>query len=633
MTMFRLFLAAILLTTATIATPNQTNVFAIVGAMVVDGTGAEPVKTTVVVRGDRITAIGPSVEIPQDARVINAEGLTLIPGLIDLHTHLFNSSTGPVTPDWPKHLKAYLYCGVTSVVDLSPYPETYEPIRRLMASGAVIGPRVSLAARMTTPGGHGAEGGRGEVHTQEISSTREGIAAVRKVAPYRPDVIKVFTDGWRYGAASDMTSMNEDVLTAIVHEAHKNDIEVVTHTVTLEKAKIAARAGVDAIVHGIGDAVADDELIRLMKTQGTAYAPTLSVYEPRERNFTTPILSAVLEPVVEDNLRAPAGASTPRQTTTDAATQSDTPQNARSRRWERLLQNTAKLQAAGITFGAGTDAGMPGTHHGWATLHELQLLVAGGLTPLQAITAATGNSAKVLNVENERGTIAVGKIADLVLVEGAPHVKIKDIERISRVFLGGQEIDREKLARDILTPGLSKIPAISAVEQIDDFERGDGRSRIDTLWLESTDSGHDHSRVIFGRALRGAGNYALSVMARMSLQERPFARVNLPISRGAIEPVDVSGFRGVRFDARGDGEYKLIVQTREIRFPRTYYQAPFKAEAGWGTVSVEFSVLRQENTQTSKPWTGKDVLALTFELARPAGEVSWLELDNLRFFR
>ena len=631
--MFRLFLAAMLLTSA-IATRNQTDVFAIVGAMVVDGTGAEPVKTTVVVRGDRIIAIGQNVEIPPDARVINAEGLTLIPGLIDLHTHLFNSSTGPVTPDWAKHLKAYLYCGVTSVVDLSPYPETYEPIRRLMASGVVIGPRVSLAARMTTPGGHGAEGGRGEVHTQEVSSTREGIAAVRKAAPYRPDVIKVFTDGWRYGAASDMTSMNEDVLTAIVHEAHKNDIEVVTHTVTLEKAKIAARAGVDAIVNGIGDAVADDELIRLMKMHGTAYAPTLSVYEPRERTFTDRILSAVLEPVVEDNLRAPAGASTPRETTTNASAQSeDAPKNARSRRWEKLLQNTAKLQAAGITFGAGTDAGMPGTHHGWATLHELQLLVAGGLTPLQAITAATGNSAKVLNVENDRGTIAVGRIADLVLVQGAPLVNIKDIELVSRVFLGGREIDREQLARDILKPGLSKIPAVTAVEQIDDFERADGRSRIDTLWLESTDSGHDHSRVIFGRALRGAGNYALSVMARMSLQERPFARINLPISRGAIEPVDVSGFRGVRFDARGDGEYKLIVQTREIRVPRTYYQAPFKAEAGWGTVSVEFSTLRQANTQMPKPWTGKDVQALTFELARGAGEVSWLELDNLRFFR
>jgi imidazolonepropionase-like amidohydrolase len=630
--MFNLFLSILLISASIVPTRDQTNTIAIVGAIVVDGTGAEPVKVTVVVSGDRISAIGPQLEIPKGARVINAEGLTLVPGLFDLHTHLFNSSNGPVSPDWPKHLKAYLYCGVTSVVDLSPYPETYEPIRRLMSRGMVPGPRVSLAARITTPGGHGAEGGRGEIHTQEVSTPREAIAAVQKVVPYRPDVIKVFADGWRYGAASDMTSMNEDVLKAIVQEAHKNGIEVVTHTVTLEKAKIAARSGVDAIIHGIGDAQADEELIRLMKTQRTAYAPTLSVYERRERNYTSPILSAVLEPVAEEGIRAPAAAEVARPPA-NASSPSDSSQNPRAKRWEKLQQNTAMLQAAGVTFGAGTDAGMTGTHHGWATLHELELLVAGGLTPLQAITAATGNSARVLNVENERGTIAVGKIADLVLVEGAPHQRINDIERISRVFLGGIEIDRERLSRDILTPGMSKLPAIKAAEQLDDFESVDGRSRLDTLWLESTDSSHDHSRVIFGRSLRGAGNHALSAMARMSQQEHPFVRLNLPVSRGAIEPVDVSGFRGVRFDTRGDGEYKLVVQTREIRSASAHYQAPFKAEAGWSTVSIDFTSLRQGNMQVPRSWTGKDVLVLSFELARSPGEIAWLELDNLRFFK
>ena len=165
--MLKVILLGILLV-ALVASPaqNQTNVIAIVGATVVDGTGAAPMKATVVIRGDRIAAVGADVEIPLGARVINAEGHTLLPGLFDLHTHLFNSSTGPGTPDWAKHLKAYLYCGVTSIIDLSPYPEVYEPMRRLIATGVVVGPRVSLAARMTTPGGHGAEGGRGEIHTQ-----------------------------------------------------------------------------------------------------------------------------------------------------------------------------------------------------------------------------------------------------------------------------------------------------------------------------------------------------------------------------------------------------------------------------------------------------------------------------------
>ena len=620
--MFRTILLACLLI-AFVASPaqNQTNVIAIVGATVMDGTGATPMKATVVIRGDRIAAVGANVEIPAGARVINADGHTLLPGLFDLHTHLFNSSTGSRTPDWAKHLKAYLYCGVTSIIDLSPYPEVYEPMRRLLATGVVVGPHVSLAARMTTPGGHGAEGGRGEIHTQEISTPREAIAAVQHVAPYRPDVIKVFSDGWRYGAASDMTSMNEDALTALVQEAHKNGIEVVTHTVTLEKAKIAARAGVDAIIHGIGNAEADEELMQLIKASGTFYAPTLSVYESKNPNNKAPLLKAVLEPSAPESAGSLPIVANP-------ANAAQTPQ---ARRWKMLMHNTAALKKGGVAFGNGTDAGMPGTHHGYATLHELQLLVAGGLTPLEALTAATGNSARALKVDNERGTIAVGKLADLLLVEGAPHQNISDIERIKHVFLGGREIDREQLARDLTSPQQTPLPALKAVELIDDFESENNRSRIDTLWLYSTDPSNDHSEVIFTRTLRTAHNHALSALAKMSEQARPFVRLNVPLSKGAIEPVDIRAFRGVRFDVRGAGAYRLVVPTREVRSTAAYFQAPFQAQAGWETVSLEFSALKSSSTQTV--WTGADLLMLSFEIARPTGEVGWLELDNIRLFK
>jgi imidazolonepropionase-like amidohydrolase len=602
---------------------NQTNVIAIIGATVIDGTGAEPTKATVIIRGERIAAVGANVEVPTGARIINAEGQTLLPGLFDLHTHLFNSSTGAGTPDWAKHLKAYLYSGVTSIIDLSPYPELYEPMRRLIATGVVIGPRVSLAARMTTPGGHGAEGGRGEIHTREVSTPREAVAAVQHVAPYRPDVIKVFSDGWRYGAASDMTSMNEDTLIALVAEAHKNGIEVVTHTVTLERAKIAARAGVDAIIHGIGNAEADDELIQLMKTHGTFYAPTLSVYERKDPNNNSPMLKAVLE-----QKAAEPASSLPVVANVSQTTSTQTPQ---AKRWQKLMHNTAAMKKGGVLFGNGTDAGMPGTHHGYATLHELHLLVAGGLTPLEAITAATGNSAKALKVDSERGTIRVGKLADLVLVAGAPHQNISDIEHIKHVFLGGREIDREQLSRDITTPKQTPIPAIKVAELIDDFESENSRSRLDTLWLYSTDPSHDHSQVIFTRTLREANNHALSALAQMSVQSRPFVRLNVPLSRGAIEPVDVRGFRGVRFDVRGEGDYRLIVPTREVRSTAAYFQAPFKANAKWETVSLEFSALKAGTASAN--WTGEDVLMLSFEIARKAGEVGWLELDNIRFYK
>jgi hypothetical protein len=425
--------------------------------------------------------------------------------------------------------------------------------------------------------------------------------------------------------------MNEDVLAAIVEEAHKNGVEVLTHTVSLEKAKIAARAGVDVIAHGIGNADVDDELIQLMKRNNTSYAPTLAVYEQRGRNIHSPLLETVLDSVVKDAMKAAeaSAAANPSSGNTNRANSGQSPQ---AKRWQYLMRNTAALRKGGVNFGNGTDSGITGTHHGWASLREMQLLVAGGLTPLEAITAATGNSAKALKVDAERGTIAVGKLADVVLIEGAPHKTIADIERVKRVFFGGRELDREQLAKEIAAPALSPIAAIKAGEMIDDFERPDGRSRIDTLWVNNTDSGHDHSKIIFGRILRDTTNHALSAMTKMSDVQRPFVRLHLPLSRGAIEPVDASGFRGLRFDVRGDGEYRLRVPTREVR-NSAHFQTSFKANGRWQTVSIDFSSLKQEPTRTPGAWTGKDLLMLSFEIARKAGELGWLELDNLRFYR
>lgn len=610
---------------------NAANVVAIVGATVIDGTGAAPQLNTVIIRGERIETVAPKVELPRGARIINAQGMTLLPGLFDLHTHLPYASASGVAGDWPKNLKAYLYCGVTSVVDFGTYAETFEPMRRLIKTGVVVAPRLSLAARMSTPGGHGAEGGRGDFFSLEVSTAREARAAVRRVVPYQPDVIKVFTDGWRYGAAPDMTSMNEETLTALVDEAHKHGLEVLTHTVTLDKAKLAARAGVNVIAHGIGDTLADEELFKLFKEKGTTYAPTLAVYEPRGRDILTPLLNTVLDPAARQAINPPlvAPQDPPLQPAAGSVENGDSP---RRRRWEVLQKNTAALRKAGITFGTGTDAGVTGTHHGWATLRELQLLVAGGLTPLEAITAATGNAARAIKVDGERGTIKPGMLADLILIEGAPHQNIRDLERIKHLFLGGRELDRDKLARDIAAPEPTALPDIKAQELIDDFESTSERSRIDTLWVNATDSGVDASKMVFGRTLRAPNDHALTVGARMAEKERPFARANVPLSRGAVEPVDARQFRGIRFDVRGDGAYRLIVPTHGVR-DNNHFQAPFEAAAQWQTVSIDFATLTRPNARTSVQWTGADLLLVSFEAARPAGAFAWLEIDNVRFYR
>jgi hypothetical protein len=377
------------------------------------------------------------------------------------------------------------------------------------------------------------------------------------------------------------------------------------------------------IAHGVGDKAADEELIKLMVANGTTYAPTLAVYEPRGRDVLEPLLSAVLPQSARLALVPPQ--NPPVQPAAGSAENGDPP---RLRRWTVLQNNTAALRKAGVTFGVGTDAGVTGTHHGWATLRELRLLVDGGLTPIETITAATSAAARAIKVDGERGTIAPGKLADLLLVEGEPHKNIRDIEKIKRVFLGGREIDREKLAREIDAPGMTPLPAIKARELIDDFESANGRSSIDTLWVNSTDSGVDASKVLFGRITRKGGDHALSVIARMSEKDRAFGRVNVPLSRGAIEPVDARGFRGVRFDARGDGGYQLIVSA----YDAPIFQATFNASPQWRTFRLDFSSLRQPQGQ-SVTWTGDKLRAISFEIARQAGAFAWLEIDNLRFYR
>lgn len=590
-------LAVILLFWAASAAAQQ--VIAITGATVIDGTGAAPRKETVLMRGDRIDAAGPDIAVPPGARVIDASGQTLLPGLFDLHTHI--STLG----DWIKNLRAYLYCGVTTIADLGAYPEQYEPVRRLLASGAYLSPHLIQGARFSTPGGHGAEGGRGDFHTHQMFTPAGAKAAMRSVLPYQPGIIKIFTDGWRYDTAPNMSSMEEGAIAAIVEEAHKAGVKVITHTVTVERAKIAARAGVDIIGHGLGNGVVDDELLGLMRSKGIAYVQTLSVFEPsKRRSGAYPMLKEVLEPAVFDALR-------PSTSTTSRPTQL---------RWQNLMENCRRALKAGVLLASGTDAGMTGTYHGSASLHELFLMVEGGLTPLEAITAATGNSAKALGLAGERGVIETGKLADLVLVDGAPHENIKDLARVSRVFLGGKEVDRSALSRAIAAPGPTSIPPIIATALLDDFEQEDGRSRLGTLWMNRTDSGQDTARMSYQRTLREPGNHALTILAEMSANAETFAAMILPLSKASLEPVDASGFQGIEFEARGDGSYELTAPGRsETRGKR--FHAAFSAAPKWSLIRLPFSGARRE-----------DLTALEFIIRRAPRVKSWLEIDNVRFY-
>ncbi len=559
-----------------IATRLPAATLAIVNGRVFDGTGAPAQVRTVYIDEGRIV---PFLSAPE--KTLDAAGLTILPGFFDLHTHL--AATGSVPgADWGKNLKSNLLNGVTSIVDMSTYPETYEPMRRILA--LFPSPHDFIAARITTPAGHGDEAGRGDLFSAEVQTPREGRAAVRRIVPYRPDVIKVFTDGWRYDTAPDMTSMDEATLAAIVDEAHKNKLKVITHTVTLARAKIAARAGVDILAHGVGDAPVDAELIWLMRENGTFYVSTLAVFEPKQN-----------------------------------------PQPARFRRWGNLLGNIKALHDAGVLLACGTDSGEPGTPHGTATLHEMELLVRGGLTPSEALIAATASSARALGVTVDRGTVTPGMRADLVLVEGEPDHDISAIRNTRRVFLNGEEVDLAKLRAEASAPGVTPLPAIEAKRLIDDFEGEPGRTSTGTLRIVNTDPGTDHSQILTTITSRTATKHQLTVVARMAEKDKPFARVLLPLTRGGFEPADASRFKGIRAQVRGAGQYAVVAMGQTGT-----WTAPFEASVAWHTVEIPFTALQPERAR--QKWTGKDLQLIGFELAREPGQTAALELDRVEFY-
>jgi imidazolonepropionase-like amidohydrolase len=610
--------------------PARAPAIAIVHARIVDGNGGAPFAGTVVVRNGRIVEVGPQLQPPAGARVIEGQGKTLLPGFFDLHTHLLAKASNPLAADVPKQLASYLYCGVTSVVEMGSDPESYEPFRQLLSSGTLQGPHVSFAARFAVPGGHGAEAGRADLHTFQVVTPREAHAAMRQALSYQPDLIKVFADGWRYGTDQNLASMEPETLTAIAEDARVAHVPVFTHTVTAEGSRIAAQSGVTVQAHGIGDKDADTTLTRAFHDRDMTYVSTLAVYEPREHRVNTPLLWEVVEPAMRERLEHPRAEPA---ASAAAAADAESDKAARQQRWAHLLQNVKAMQAAGVRLGVGTDAGMPSAPHGWSTLLEMRLLVEAGMKPLDVLTAATRHAAEALHVLDDRGTIAAGKRADLVLVDGDPTRDIADLERVSTVLFDGVEVDRPALKTLMTTAAPSVLKPLSISEPLlDDFETPDGRSHGGSRWMNATDAGAHPTRMVFGRTLREPGNHALQVFARMSQSERPFARAWLALARGDLQPVDVSRFAGLKFDARGEGSYRLTLPTRGIRDGR-YYHAAFTSAPAWAEVTVPFGTLEQTGNGPRVAWTGTDVLEIGFDIDREPETVGWLEIDNLRLYQ
>ncbi|MFS2110262.1 amidohydrolase family protein [Sphingomonas sp. Sphisp140] len=393
------------------------------GARVFDGTGKPAKIADVLIEDGKVARVGRKLRVPEGTEVIDATGMTLIPGLHDLHIHTRREAFTDAASLHRFYLP-YLRAGVTSVNEFSVSGAMMAGIRALQADT----PRLTLAVRLGVPDGHGTESQFTNSITIQVTTPAEAHAAMAGALVFKPDMVKVFNDGWRYGDPDrpDRPSMDEPTLAAIVADAHKAGIKVLTHTVTLEGAKIAARAGVDSVAHGVGDALVDDELIRLMKKHRMAYVATLATYEPLEARVLAPEELALLTP--EQQAREAA-----RRAKSEAIAPYD------SRRWSIMRDNIRRLKAARIRIGVGTDTGIEGVYPGFGALREMRILTELGFTPAEAIEAGTKVSAGIMGRKDE-GVIRKGARADLVLTGGTPDVRFRDLYSVKRVWVAGKEV-------------------------------------------------------------------------------------------------------------------------------------------------------------------------------------------------
>lgn len=365
-------------------------------ALVIDGTGARPGRATVVIEDARISAVGPDarIKIPKGATVIEGEGHALLPGLIDCHIH-YCLDAGPdsiraLEQDDPTvtaikavtHARATLEGGVTTVRDVGSRDHISISVTRAIRAGLIPGPRTlnaGLAICMT--GGHAWFIGR------QADGTDDVVKAVREQIQAGADIIKfiatggVLTPGVSPGAAQ----LSLDELKAGVEEAARAGRRVAAHAHGAAGMKNALRAGVHSIEHGT---LLDDEAIALFLKHGTFLVPTLSAIQ--------------------------SGCEMGRQGgMPDYAVQKSVALGDEQRKTFR------KAVKAGVRIAMGTDAGTPFNRHG-RNAQELRRMVEFGMTPMQAVAAATAAAATLLGLDQEIGTIEAGKQADLILVNGNP---------------------------------------------------------------------------------------------------------------------------------------------------------------------------------------------------------------------
>ena len=402
-------------------------VVALTGARVIDGTGKAPIdRATIVIADGRIQAVGANVAVPAGAMRIDMSGKTILPGLINAHGHLqADHSQRPARDRLAAQLRTYSDYGITTVQVLGiPLEDVTDALKlrdesRPGTAGAITRARVLVAAQSL----------------REIQSEQEARAKVTDYANRGVDLIKLHILGIP-------TDTPPNVYGAIIDEAHKRGLRVAAHMFYLKDTKGLLEKGVDVLAHSIRDQPVDAATIAAIKARDVEYIPTLTrdiaqfVYESAPPYFKDPFFRREIpNSYYRDELaklNTPANQEKIRNNKTAQSTK---------QALEQGRKNLKTLSDAGVTIALGTDTGTnEGQWQGYFEHVELEEMVRSGLTPMQALVAATSGAAKAANIQQQLGTIAAGKQADLLVLTANPLTDIRNTRQIDSVWIAGRRL-------------------------------------------------------------------------------------------------------------------------------------------------------------------------------------------------
>jgi imidazolonepropionase-like amidohydrolase len=408
---------------------------AIKAGKLIDGTGKELEGMVVLVEGERITQVGKAqeVEIPEGAEVLDATGKTVMPGMIDAHLHIRGSgdpsrrgvqvvgdSIGTLALMSYVNAKKDLEAGFTALRDAGNFGYVDVALRDAIDEGWIEGPRLKVAGQgLTSTGGHGDRTKRLAPHVRLeglnniVDSPDEARKATRYQIKMGVDFIKIMATLSEYVRKFGGTCSQEltyETMKAICEVAHWAGRKVGAHCHGGQGVTDAIKAGVDSFEHG---RFITDEQLEMMAEGGRYLVPTLAP-EGRAMEYGREAVGTVKDEDWEWKLRANGA----------------------------MYDTVARAHRLGVKVAAGSDAAMPFVRHG-ESAYELELLVRAGMTPMEAIVAATKVGSEVLDMAEEIGTVEAGKYADLVVVDGDPLADIKilqDLNRVKKVIKGGKVV-------------------------------------------------------------------------------------------------------------------------------------------------------------------------------------------------